>query len=88
MESELVRAFIEEGKRRGVITYLCKRYVIEEGQVNVFRVKELREWHVTRGINPKKTKFQHVDKTSCINDTCKIASWDGIITGDSPYILI
>lgn len=88
MESELVGAFIKEGNSRGVIAYLCKSYVIEEGQVHVFRVKELREWHVRRGINPAKTKFQNIDRTSCINDTCKIASWDVIITGDALYVLI
>lgn len=88
MDTEFIKAFMKVAEENGVIPFLCKSCEIEDGKINVLQIKEIKPWHAKRGLNPHIAKFKLVNITNCVNDTCKIAGWNGYITGDALYILV
>lgn len=88
MDTEFIKAFMKVAEENGVIPFLCRSCEIEDGQIHVLQIKEITQWHAIRGLNPQIAKFKHVNKTCCIDDTCKIAGWNGYITGDALYMIV
>lgn len=88
MDTEFIKAFMKVAEENGVIPFLCKSCEIEDSQIRVLQIKKIKPCHARRELNPEKANFKHVNITNCVNDTCKIAGWNGYITGDALYVLV